>query len=206
MPSLPYDDCVFINCPFTDDYQALFRALVFAVADCGFIPRCSLERSDSAETRIDKLIRIIGDCRYGVHDISATDLDPTNHLPRFNMPLELGLFLGARRFGSNKQKRKGALILDVERYRYQKYCSDIAGQDPRAHSGEPRQAVRCVRNWLRGERPGVLLPSGKRMFERYERFQGDLPVVSESLMLEPDDLQFNDLTSVVEEWLRINSW
>ncbi len=54
-------------------------------------------------------------------------------LPRFNMPLELGIFLGAKRFGSQKQKQKNGLILDREKYRYQSFCSDIAGQlRPRA--------------------------------------------------------------------------
>jgi len=48
------------------------------------------------------------------------------------MPLELGIFLGAKRFGGPKQKRKNCLILDREKYRYQQYCSDIAGQDIKA--------------------------------------------------------------------------
>jgi hypothetical protein len=32
-------------------------------------------------------------------------LDAANRLPRFNMPLELGLFLGAQEYGSGAQKR-----------------------------------------------------------------------------------------------------
>lgn len=137
-----YDDFVFINCPFDDRYQELFRAIVFAVVDCGFSPRCALERSDSGETRIDKLFRIISECRYGIHDISATELDPVNRLPRFNMPLELGIFLGATRYGTTKQRRKSCLILDREQYRYQKFCSDIAGQDPKTHEGEPMARIK----------------------------------------------------------------
>ena len=45
------------------------------------------------------------------------------------MPLELGIFLGAKRFGRAEQKGKVCLILDTERYRYQQFMSDIAGQD-----------------------------------------------------------------------------
>ncbi len=201
-----YDDDVFINCPFDDTYHELFRAIVFTVADCGFIPRCALERSDSGETRIEKLFRIIAECRYGIHDISATELDPINRLPRFNMPLELGIFLGAKRYGSSLQERKSCLILDRERYRYQKFCSDIAGQDPKSHEGDPSQAVRCVRNWLKDERPDEAVPGGGRIFDRYQTFCADLPLVADTLHLDAGELQFNDLTTVIAEWLFGNSW
>lgn len=201
-----YGDSVFINCPFTPDYQEIFRALVFSVADCGFIPRSALEKSDSGETRIDKLYRIIGECGYGLHDISVTDLDPDNRLPRFNMPLELGIFLGARKFGSRLQRTKSCLILDRERFRYQVFCSDLAGQDPKAHHGTAADAVRCVRNWLRAERVAVRLPSGERIWQRFRQFKADLPITCDALLLEPDFLEFHDLTTVIEEWLRENPW
>lgn len=201
-----YDDFVFINCPFDDAYQKLFRATVFAVADCGFVPRCALEKSGSGETRIEKLYRIISECRYGIHDISATELDPVHQLPRFNMPLELGIFLGAKRYGPSRQQEKGCLILDREQYRYQKFCSDIAGQDPKPHEGDPAKAVRCVRNWLKDERPDEVVPSGRRIFNRYRTFCSDLPLVADALHLDADELQFNDLTMVVFEWLLDNSW
>jgi hypothetical protein len=201
---LRYDDNVFINCPFSPDYTDLFRALVFAVTDCGFVPRSALEKSDSGETRIGKLYRIIRECRYGIHDISVTEPDSVNELPRFNMPLELGIFLGAREFGAPPHRDKGCLILDRERFRYQIFCSDLSGQDPKAHNGNPADAVKCVRNWLRAERPGVRLPGGERMWQRFENFTGDLSLICEGLLLEPDSLEFHDLTTVIEEWLRNN--
>ncbi len=199
-----YNDQVFINCPFTTDYQPLFRGIVFAVQDCGFVPRCALETSDSAETRLDKIFRLIGDCRYAIHDISMTELDPKSGCPRFNMPLELGIFLGARRFGSGKQKRKACLILDRERYRFQKFCSDIGGQDPQAHDGDPEIAIRRVRDWLRGERPTARFPGGQRMAARCVEFIRALPVICDALRLEPEDLSFNDFTTAVEEWIKAN--
>lgn len=87
-----YPKSVFINCPFDAQYNKLFEAIVFAVFDCGLQPRCSLELDDGAQIRISKISSIIGDCRLGIHDISKTELDETNSLPRFNMPLELGMF------------------------------------------------------------------------------------------------------------------
>jgi hypothetical protein len=120
---------VFVNCPFDGTYTPLMEALVFAIHDCGYIARSALEAEDSAEVRMDKIAKIIKDCRYGIHDISRTEAGADTGLPRFNMPLELGLFLGARRFGSRIDKLKACLILDRARYRYQQFCSDIAGQD-----------------------------------------------------------------------------
>ena len=92
------------------------------------------------------ILRIIEKCRLGIHDISRTELDSEHGLSRFNMPLELGLFLGAKRFGPGKQKTKKCLILDRESFRYQKFCSDLAGYDPRSHSNDHRLAIREVRD------------------------------------------------------------
>lgn len=58
-----------------------------------------METEDSGEERIRKIKRIIRECRYGIHDISRVELDAVHQLPRFNMPLELGLFLGAQEYG-----------------------------------------------------------------------------------------------------------
>src|SRR5215207_1418992 len=91
---------VFINCPFSDDYRDFFNAIVFTIVRSGFVPRCALELNDGAVNRFEKICKIIEDCSYAVHDISKTELDKKSGLPRFNMPLELGVFLGAKRFGN----------------------------------------------------------------------------------------------------------
>lgn len=106
---------VFINCPFGDDFAESFRGLVFSVIACGYRARCAKEVDDAAETRIEKIYRIIEQCRYGIHDISKTELDEQNGLPRFNMPLELGIFLGAKRFGEADQKLKRCMVLAESR-------------------------------------------------------------------------------------------
>lgn len=99
------DKDVFINCPFSPDYSEFFQAIVFAVVRSGYTPRCARENDDGGEVRIEKICRIIRECRYGVHDISNTELDAASGLPRFNMPLELGLFLGARNFGKKSDSQ-----------------------------------------------------------------------------------------------------
>ena len=153
-----YSDNVFVNCPFDSEYEPIFHALLFAVHDCGYVARCALETEDAGDIRIDKILDIIDQCKFGIDDISRTELNE-HHLPRFNMPLELGLFLGARRFRSGRAK-KVTLILDRERYRYREFCSDISGQDIQAHNKSPVEAIKVVRNWLRSNNPDVAIPGG----------------------------------------------
>ncbi len=65
-----------------------------------------------------------------------------------NMPYELGLFIGAKEFGGGRHRSKISLVLDEQPYRYQKFISDIAGQDIRAHRNSPTETIRGIRNWL----------------------------------------------------------
>jgi hypothetical protein len=198
-----YDRNVFINCPFDDQYQPLLHAIVFAVLDCGFFARSALEVDDGGEVRIHKIKQIIRECRIGIHDISRVELDPVNGLPRCNMPLELGLFLGAQAFGSGKQREKRALILDSERWRYQTFCSDIAGQDIRAHGNDPARAIAAVRAMLATASGGIArIPGPATIFERYVSFNAELPALCRALFVRPSDLQFVELRSLMAAWLQ----
>lgn len=203
MTSRSYYDNVFLNCPFDSAYRELFDALVFAIHDCGFVARCALEEEDASQVRIEKIYEIVTECRYGIHDISRTELDELSDLPRFNMPLELGVFLGAKKFGIEEQKRKMCLILDHERYRYQKFISDIAGQDIRAHNSNPQELVTVVRNWLRNASGRTTIPSGSFIWSHYQDFIGALPQLAQRFELEVGELVFNDYTFLLAEWLRL---
>src|SRR5258708_1205184 len=160
---------------FRSKYARLSDALIFAVRDCGFAARSALEVEDSGKARVEKILDIIEQSKFGIHDISRAGLDRATGLARFNMPLELGFFLGAARYGQAKDQEKRCLVLDRERYRYRSFCSDIAGQDIRAHNDEPRDAIRAVRDWLSGHRAHVQMPGGKTIFDRYQRFRAQLP-------------------------------
>ncbi|MDX1919783.1 MAG: hypothetical protein SFU25_03500 [Candidatus Caenarcaniphilales bacterium] len=150
MSNVTYEDNVFINCPFDIEYKSLFYSIVFTIHDAGFLSRCSLEESNSGKSRFEKIKKIISECKYGIHDISRTELD-NNFLPRFNMPFELGVFVGAMDFGKKKDSLKSILILDVEKYRYQKFLSDIAGRDIKGHNNSEEEVIKAVRDWLRIE-------------------------------------------------------
>jgi hypothetical protein len=192
---------VFINCPFDPGYRPIFDAIVFSVSDLGFVPRCSLEEDDAGESRLSKIERLVEECRFGINDLSAVSLDVATGLPRFNMPLELGLFLGCQRFGSPNQSKKRILILDRDQYRYRAFISDISGQDIRAHAGEPERAIREVRDWLRVASNRARLPGGAEVIRHYQTFRSALPGLCEALALELDRLTFTDLSKVISDWL-----
>ena len=192
---------VFINCPFDDAYKPVFDALLFCVYDCGFAPASALERSDSGEVRFSKIMRLIQICRFGIHDISRTELDDDNGLPRFNMPFELGLFLGCRYADPRRPARKRCLILDREPHRYQKFLSDISGQDIRSHGHDPFVALACVRDWLRSSSADETIPGSDEIAERYRQFQRDLPELCRQLRLTPAKLTFVDRCLLIQRWL-----
>jgi hypothetical protein len=205
MPAARYNTNVFVNCPFDPALAPLFDAVIFAVFDCGYTPRCTLEIQDSGQSRIDKIHALIGQSRCGIHDISRTQPDARNRLPRFNMPFELGLFLGARRFGSGNQRSKACRILDRDRYRYQKYLSDIAGQDIRAHHNRVEDAITAVRDWLGPLTSGRTLPGGGEVTRRYRVFRRALPALCRNLRLDRGGLTFTDYTNLISFWLQEES-
>src|SRR5829696_3367947 len=168
-----YNSSVFINCPFDPEYRPLFRALVFTIEVCGFSPRCALEVEDSGETRAEKLVRLIRGSRLGIHDISRTELNPEG-LPRFNMPYEFGMFVGLKNSTESAQRRKAVLVLDREPYRYQRFLSDIAGQDIQSHDGRVETLITKVRNWLYNQSQRDLAGSAA-LIDQFTAFTGDIP-------------------------------
>lgn len=198
-----YSKSVFINCAFDDGFSPIFRAVIFAVLDCGFVPRSALEYQDSGDIRVEKIGRIIEQSGFGIHDISKAELDPASGLPRFNMPFELGLFLGAKRFGGDRrQKGKRRLIMDSDPHRYTIFFTDIRGQDPESHDGDPVQAISVVRNWLDHARRTKTqpLPGGNAIAQRHQRYQDNLPELAAGFELEPAALTYKDEVFLIEKW------
>jgi len=203
MPAAP-SASVFINCPFDKRYQPIFDAIVFCVVACGFEPRCTLELTDAGEVRIENIYRLIARCNHSIHDISRTEVeDQPFRLPRFNMPLELGIFLGAKRFGG-RSSRKRCLIMDRAPYRYKRFISDIGGQDIKAHYTRPVNAIRHVRDWLQSAPGKAAIPGGTKIWQDYQRFRRELPVIAEEAQLDPAQLTFIDYLQLVTNWLKLH--
>jgi hypothetical protein len=203
MPRRSYNKSVFINCPFDSKYQPLFRAMVFAVLRAGFYARSALEESDSGEVRLSKIYRIVSECRFGIHDLSRTELD--HGWPRFNMPLELGIFLAAKYFGTAEQDAKVCLVFERRAHSYERFISDIKGQDIEAHGNDPKALVRMIRNWLATNSPGRAIPGGAAIWDDYQKFVRWLPKKCEHARLREHDLTFQDYWQLVDEWIEEES-
>lgn len=178
---------VFINCPFDPKFLDIFRAIVFAVRACGFTPKTAQDENDGAKVRIEKIQSLIKECDWGIHDLSAVELDGNTKMPRFNMPLELGIAMGAKRFGGTRQRIKRLLILEEEAHRYDQSTSDISGQDIDVHHRKPAEAIRAVRNWFADNRAesDSIPPGGDALVSDYAKVRNHIDHVVGARRLDP---------------------
>ena len=197
----PYRQSVFINCPFDKQYWPLFEALVFTVIACEFRPRCALKELDSGTVRLERVVRIIRSCRLAVHDLSRVELSGRHSLPRFNMPFELGLDIGCRKFGRRQFGQKRILILDAKRYRYQAFISDISGQDIQTHNNVPDILIQRVRDWLRVNSGRSALPGQRHITRSFRGFTGSLPENCRENGLDRKNLLFIDYAWLARIWV-----
>jgi hypothetical protein len=178
--------------------------MVFTIIASGYHPRCALDATDGAEVRVGKIATMIGECDWGIHDLSRVEVE-TGGVPRFNMPMELGLHLGARLLGERRHRRKRALILDARPYRYDAALSDISGQDVECHNNEPSQAMRCVRNWLSDHRSrnAPPLPGAAALQADYRTFQAEVAALLAPRRLDPATLTHSDFLFAVHDWIAV---
>lgn len=197
---IDYERNVFINCPFDDDYDKIFNAILFVTHRCGFVLRCSKEYEDSSSIRIQNIIQLIRESKYSIHDLSRVTLDETANLPRFNMPLELGICIGAIEFGNKKQRDNKYLIIESEKFRFKQFISDLSGQDIRDHKDTDEGAIKIIRNWL-ASKTTEKIPSASIIISDYKKFLADLPDLCEENMWTIEELTFDEYSTLVTSWL-----
>jgi hypothetical protein len=169
---MDFDRNVFVNCPFDDAYLPLLRPILFVTLYIGLKPRIALESLDSGRPRIEKIIALIEESKYAIHDLSRMQAERAGEYYRLNMPFELGLDVGCRLFKAGRSSEKRCLILEAERYRYQAALSDMSNSDIAAHGNDPVQAAREVRNWLRNE-ASLRAPGPALIWDRFNEFMAD---------------------------------
>lgn len=158
-------ESVFLNIPYDSHFENLFLAYIAAISAFGFIPRATLEIPFSRR-RLDRILDLIGDCRYSVHDLSRVQLDrappPT---PRFNMPFELGLTVG---LDKAQQRGRSWAVSESKARRVQKSLSDLNGTDVYIHDGTIRGVFReCVNIFVESSRR----PTVQQMLAIYRRLR-----------------------------------
>lgn len=195
-----YQMSIFVNCPFDDEFQVLFEAIIFGILSCGFIPRCAKESMNSDEIRINKIISIIKESKYGIHDLSRVEFSKDSPLPRFNMPLELGIFIGCQKYGGAIHKRKRYLVFDKKQYRYKEFISDISGQDILGHNNNPEEIITNIREWL-AHVSNKTIPGPSFHIERYKLFKMELPDRCKKYDWDYDKLTYKEYNNLITEFL-----
>ena len=111
---MSFERNVFVNCPFDENYKLLLEPLLFTIIYLKFKPRIALERLDSGEARISKIISLITESRYAIHDLSRLRAERAGEFYRLNMPFELGVDVGCRLFKGGRWSERKWLVLEAE--------------------------------------------------------------------------------------------
>jgi hypothetical protein len=165
-----------------------------------FYARSALEEADSGEIRVTKIYRIVSECRLGIHDLSRTESE--SGWPRFNMPFELGVFIAAKHFGTGDQDKKVCVVFERKPHSYNRFISDIKGQDIEAHQNDPELMVRKIRDFLATNSPGRKIPGGEAIWKDYQKFLRWLPKECKAAKLVLKNLTFLDYWKLVDEWVQ----
>lgn len=195
----PYNKSVFINCPFDKAWEEKFRAIVFTILACGFQPRCSWEQDDTGDIRINKIMEIIDQCQYGIHDLSQENA-------RMNMPLELGVYIGCRQYHPDaKHRSKKYLVFEGNAFDLKKSLSDLNGQDVKNHQGDVLAIIRGVRDWLddkASKRKGSLIfAHAPYLNEQFDAFTASLPALCTGMHWVVENLTYADYLSLASPWI-----
>lgn len=190
-------NAIFINCPFDTEYRPLLNALLFTSTYAGLIPKIS-ETKDSGIERISVIKTLVAESHFSINDISRIQFT-NNILPRFNMPFELGLDIGCKTFGNENQQAKKILILEKEQYQYQKFLSDISGNDIQAHENNEDIIIRKVRNWLVSN--DFRLESTNELLEKYEEFKISFKIKTDKYSPEDiDEMPKSEFIKFFKDW------
>ncbi len=197
-----FEKNVFVNCPFDDDYRQLLLSIVFTVKYLGYFPRLSLERADSAESRITKIVGLINESKFGIHDLSRIISKGKDEHYRMNMPFELGIDYGSKVLKGGQWETKQLLVLEKERYRYQKALSDLSGSDIKNHDDEPVKVVKVVRDWFVATE-SIRADSGNKIWSKFNEFNAYL--YDQAVEIDGhdsvDELQVIEVLRHIDDWL-----
>lgn len=205
---MPFETNVFINCPFDDQYIELLRPILFSVLYLGFDARIALERSDSGESRIDKIVELITESRFGLHDLSRLKATKKGEYFRLNMPFELGVDYGCKAFKGDAWSTKKILILEAESHRFKAAISDLSGSDIAVHKNEAVTVCSEVRNWLAQEL-GNDTPGPSAVWGRFNEFMSDNYVALTGRGYSPSDVEaqpMGELIVCMRQWVDDHPW
>ncbi len=106
-------ESVFLNIPYDKEFEGLYVAYIVGLTQLGL--RVTAALAVPNQGRLETIMRSIEKSNVSIHDLSRDRL--SKGIPRFNMPLELGLAL----YRSHATKgRHRVYVFDGKPYRAQK--------------------------------------------------------------------------------------
>ena len=162
---------------------------------------------DSGEARINKICELIKSSRYSIHDISRIRSKKRGEYYRLNMPFGLGIDIGCRLGDEGILRSKTCLILEKEKYGYQRALSDLSNSDIKSHNNDPETLIFQVRNWFT-ELGLKNAPSATRIWERFNEFMADFREAREKDGFKDRDLEFMpapEYINFIRQWIAENA-
>jgi hypothetical protein len=135
-------ESVFLNIPYDGAFEALYLAYIVGLTQLGL--RINAAVAVPSQGRLSTIIELIEQSDFSIHDLSR--IEASAGVPRFNMPVELGLALYRSHVTGGRHR---VFIFESKRYRAQRSTSDVNGIDPQIHNGTPKGLMSGLRNILR---------------------------------------------------------
>lgn len=203
-----FEKNIFINCPFDDKYyQSLLRPLLFTIVYLKFNPKIALIGAYSGKQRLDKIVDLIRQSKYGVHDLSRLKATKKGEFYRLNMPFELGVDYGTQRFSSNHLKDKKQLILEKSAYDYKKALSDISALEIMSHGNKPVKLVQALRYWFVDTVKVKNVAAAAIIWYKFTDFTSDFHTKRKKEGFSDEDLRMmpvQEYLDYIKSWLRVN--
>ena len=192
MPRKSRVKSVFLNIPYDAPFENLFVAYVVGLTQLGLHINAALAVPNQG--RLETIIELIEKSDFSIHDLSRVEL--SHGVPRFNMPVELGLALYRSRITRGKHR---IFIFDAKPHQAQRSTSDVNGIDPQIHNGTVKGLMSGLRNILRQPRDMTTVPE---MLASYRAVQRKLPELRRNAgsksLFEPAIFQDLTLAALVE--------
>ena len=207
-PHPGFNKNVFINCPFDSQYNSLLNPILFTIIYVGFTPQIASQTRDSGEQRINKILSLILNSRYSLHDLSRIRSGRQGEFFRLNIPFELGIDYGCRRTSNGHLRKKRFLVLGANPHDFKRALSDLGGVDAKSHGNDPKKAVIALRNWFVDTVHLRNLPSGSSIWEEFGDFHLDFYNQRKKDGFSRQDIKLTPIAeyiACIRDWLKTHS-
>jgi hypothetical protein len=158
-------ESVFLNIPYDVAFENLYLAYIVGLTQLGLAINVAVAVPNQG--RLGTIIELINKSDFSVHDLSRVEL--SRGVPRFNMPVELGLALYRSHITKGKHR---VFIFEHKQYRAQRSTSDVNSIDPQIHNGTVKGLMSGLRNIFRQPQDVTTVPE---MLASYRSVKQKIP-------------------------------